>query len=103
PEPPNTQWVVDVAESLNATAATPTFTQYQVSDPGVVVHYGDNCNLGIYCEGSSTGNRSLVENNSVFTDKNGYAGSGTSPGTGGPSGSFGHDGWVALRFADGHR
>lgn len=72
PEPPNTQWVVDVAESLNATSATPTFTQYQVSDPGVVVHYGDICNLGIYCDGSSTGNRSLFENNSVFTDKNGY-------------------------------
>jgi LPXTG-motif cell wall-anchored protein len=72
PEPPNTKWVVDVAESLDATAASPTFTQYQVSDPGVVVHYGDICNLGIYCDGSSTGNRSLFENNTVFTDKFGY-------------------------------
>jgi hypothetical protein len=72
PEPPSTQWVTDVSESLNATASKPKFTQYQASDPGVVVHYGDICNLGIYCDGSSTGNRSLFENNTVYTDKNGY-------------------------------
>jgi hypothetical protein len=72
PEPPGTAWVTDVAQSLNAAAATPAFTQYQVSDPGVVVHYGDICNLGIYCDGSSTGNRSLFENNTVYTDQNGY-------------------------------
>ena len=72
PEPPSTKWVVDLSESLNATSANPTFTRYQVSDPGVVVHYGDICNLGIYCDGSSTGNRSLFENNTVFPDRNGY-------------------------------
>jgi len=72
PEPPNTKWVTDVAESLNATAVSPTFAQYQASDPGVVVHYGDMCNLGIYCDGSATGNRSMFENNTVFTDPNGY-------------------------------
>jgi hypothetical protein len=72
PEPSSTAWVTDVSESLNATAASPKFTQYQVSDPRVVVHYGDVCNLGIYCDGSSTGNRSLFENNAVYTDQNGY-------------------------------
>jgi hypothetical protein len=72
PEPPSTQWTTDISESLNATSSKPTFTQYQISDPGAVVHYGDICNLGIYCDGSSTGNRSLFENNTVFTDKNGY-------------------------------
>jgi hypothetical protein len=61
-----------VAESLNANGSKPTFTQYQVSDAGVVVHYGDICNLGIYCDGSSQGNRSLFENNTVYTDRNGY-------------------------------
>jgi hypothetical protein len=72
PEPPSTTWVTDVSESLNATASKPSFTQYQASDPGVVVHYGDICNLGIYCDGSSTGNRSLFENNTLFPDRNGY-------------------------------
>lgn len=72
PEPPSTTWLTDVSESLNATAAKPKFTKYQASDPGVVVHYGDICNLGIYCDGSSQGNRSLYENNTLFTDKNGY-------------------------------
>jgi hypothetical protein len=71
PEPPSTAWTVDVAESSNAAAASPRFDQAQVSDAGVVVHYGDICNLGIYCDGSSTGNRSLFENNTVFTDSGG--------------------------------
>jgi len=71
PEPPSTQWVVDVAESTNAASAQPQFTQAQASDAGTVVHYGDICNLGIYCDGSSTGNRSLFENNTVFTDRSG--------------------------------
>jgi hypothetical protein len=71
PEPPSTQWTVQVAESTNADAVTPTFTPVQASDAGVVVHYGDICNLGIYCDGSSTGNRSLFENNTVFPDRNG--------------------------------
>ena len=72
PDPPSTAWVTDVSESLNATSPKPTFTQYQVSDRGVTVHYGDICNLGIYCDGSSSGNRSLFENNAIFTDRNGY-------------------------------
>jgi hypothetical protein len=72
PEPPSAAWVTDVAISLNAASGSPGFTQYQVSDPGTVVHYGDICNLGIYCDGSSTGNRSMFENNTVFLDKNGY-------------------------------
>ncbi len=72
PEPPSTQWVLDVSQSLNANAASPSFTQYRASDRGVVVHYGDICNLGIYCDGSSAGNRSLFENNTVFPDQNGY-------------------------------
>ena len=72
PEPPSAKWVVDVAESTNGASAHPHFVQRQASDAGVVVHYGDICNLGIYCDGSSTGNRSLFENNSVFTDENGY-------------------------------
>jgi hypothetical protein len=76
PEPPSTAWVTDVSESFDVTASKPKFTQYQVSDPGAVVHYGDICNLGIYCDGSSSGNRSLFENNTVFTDKNGYLVSG---------------------------
>ncbi len=61
-----------IRRALQRTAAAPAFTEYQVSDPGVVVHYGDICNLGIYCDGSSTGNRSLFENNTVYTDHNGY-------------------------------
>jgi len=72
PEPPSAAWVVNVSESLNATAAHPKFVQVQASDRGVVVHYGDICNLGIYCDGSSTGNRSLFENTTVFPDENGY-------------------------------
>jgi hypothetical protein len=71
PEPPGTAWVTDVAVSLDATASHPSFSRYRVSDSGVVVHYGDICNLGIYCDGSSTGNRSLFENNTVFTAPNG--------------------------------
>jgi hypothetical protein len=72
PQPPSTKWVLDVAESINAVSAHPRFTQVQVSTPGVVVHYGDICNLGIYCDGSSTGNRSMYENNSIFLDKSGH-------------------------------
>jgi hypothetical protein len=72
PEPPGTTWVTDVSESLDATAAHPTVRYQQVSDPGVVVHYGDICNLGIYCDGSSTGNRSLFENNTLFVGRKGY-------------------------------
>jgi hypothetical protein len=71
PEPPSTQWTVDVAESTNTNGASPSFTQIQASDAGVVVHYGDIWNLGIYCDGSSTGNRSLFENNTAFPDRNG--------------------------------
>ena len=71
PEPPSTKWALDVSESTDANSAQPHFTQVQVSDPGVIVHYGDICNLGIYCDGSSTGNRSLFENNTVFLDSNG--------------------------------
>jgi hypothetical protein len=66
PEPPSAAWRTDVAESTDAAAATPTFTQTQVSDAGVAVHYGEICNLGIHCDGSSTGNRSMFENNTVF-------------------------------------
>lgn len=72
PEPPSTKWFTVVAVTLNATAKKPTFKHYRVSGRGVVVHYGDICNLGIYCDGSSKGNRSLFENNTVFTDKHGY-------------------------------
>jgi hypothetical protein len=71
PEPPSAAWVFDVAESANAASAAPQFSQAQVSDPGVVVHYGDMCNLGIYCDGSSTGNRSMYENTTVFPDRTG--------------------------------
>jgi hypothetical protein len=71
PEPPSTPWVLDVAESTNANAAQPQFTQVQASDARTVVHYGDICNLGIYCDGTSTGNRSLFENNTLFADKSG--------------------------------
>jgi hypothetical protein len=72
PEPPSTQWVLSVAESINAMHAQPQFTQMQGSDAGTDVHYGDICNLGIYCDGSSNGNRSLFENNTLFTDTGGY-------------------------------
>jgi hypothetical protein len=71
PEPPNTKWVLDVSESINATSAHPRFSEVQASTPGVVVHYGDICNLGIYCDGSSTGNRSMYENNAIFPDQQG--------------------------------
>jgi len=71
PEPPTAAWTLDVAQSTNADSASPHFDQAQVSDAGVVVHYGDICNLGIYCDGSSTGNRSLFENNTVFPDSAG--------------------------------
>lgn len=71
PEPPSTPWVLSISESINATAAEPAFTQVQASDAGTVVHYGDICNLGIYCDGSSNGNRSLFENNTLFTDPSG--------------------------------
>jgi hypothetical protein len=72
PEPPSAQWVTDVALSTNADSATPGFDRAQASDPGVVIHYGDICNLGIYCDGSSTGNRSLFENNTAFADPSGH-------------------------------
>jgi hypothetical protein len=71
PEPPSTQWIFDVAESVDANAAVPHFAQVQASDAGVVVHYGDMCNLGIYCDGSSTGNRSMYENTTVFPEPDG--------------------------------
>jgi hypothetical protein len=72
PEPPSSQWATDVAVSTNADSSSPSFDQAQASDPGVVVHYGDICNLGIYCDGSSTGNRSLFENNTLFLNSSGY-------------------------------
>ncbi len=72
PEPPSAAWTLDVAQSTNATSVHPDFNQVQASDPRVVVHYGDVCNLGIYCDGSSTGNRSLFENNTVFPDSRGH-------------------------------
>jgi hypothetical protein len=71
PEPPSSQWTTNVAVSTNADTSSPGFDQVQVSDPGVVVHYGDICNLGIYCDGSSTGNRSLFENNTLFLNGSG--------------------------------
>ena len=71
-EPPSTAWVYDVAESTNAASSAPGYTQVQASDPSVVPHYGDICNLGIYCDGSSTGNRSVFDSTSVFTDANGF-------------------------------
>jgi hypothetical protein len=71
PEPPSTQWVVHVAESTNADSGQPQFERVQASDAGTVVHYGDICNLGIYCDGSSSGNRSLFENNTLFPDPSG--------------------------------
>lgn len=72
PEPPSAQWTTEVALSTNADSSSPSFDQVQASDPGVVVHYGDICNLGIYCDGSSTGNRSLFENNTLFLNRSGY-------------------------------
>lgn len=71
PEPPSTEWTTDIALSTNADAASPSFDRVQASDPGVVVHFGDICNLGIYCDGSSSGNRSLFENNTLFLNKAG--------------------------------
>ena len=73
PEPPSASWVTDIATSTDAASPTPHFAVAQASDPGVVVHYGDICNLGIYCDGSSTGNRSMFENNSVFLNHAGAA------------------------------
>jgi hypothetical protein len=72
PEPPSTAWVYDVAVSTNAASGAPTYTQLLASDASVVPHFGDICNLGIYCDGSSTGNRSVFDSTSVYTDANGY-------------------------------
>ena len=71
PMPPSAPWATYVAESLNAGASTPTFSEVQVSDPGVAIHYGDNCNLGIYCSATG-GNRTLLDAISVFVDRAGY-------------------------------
>ena len=72
PEPPNTAWVYKLSESTNAASAAPSYTEVQVSDPGVVPHYGDICNLGIYCDGSSSGNRSVFDSTTVYVDRHGY-------------------------------
>jgi LPXTG-motif cell wall-anchored protein len=72
PEPPSAAWVLNVSETLDAQSAHPSFVTVTASDPGVVTHYGDICNLGIYCDGSTTGNRSMYENTTLFLDRNGY-------------------------------
>ena len=72
PEPPSTAWQVFVAESTNATTTSPSFSEVRVSDPKVIIHYGDVCNLGIYCSGDQKGNRSLLDDNIVFIDGAGF-------------------------------
>jgi hypothetical protein len=72
PIPATAPWYTYLAESTDANAAAgPTFTEVRVSDPGVAIHYGDNCNLGIYCS-VTHGNRTLLDAISVFTDRAGY-------------------------------
>jgi hypothetical protein len=70
PEPASAAWYAYVSVSYNASSSTPAFSEDQVS--GAVIHYGDVCNLGIYCDGSNTGNRSLWDATQVFTDLAGY-------------------------------
>ncbi|MFN2611240.1 MAG: hypothetical protein ABR507_10290 [Actinomycetota bacterium] len=68
PQPPDTPWKTMGAISVNADSANPTFEEAQASDSGVVVHYGDACNVGIFCSGGADGNRSLLDATAGFVD-----------------------------------
>ncbi|MHB8513490.1 MAG: hypothetical protein ACYDCC_15135 [Actinomycetota bacterium] len=70
PQPASAAWRTYVAESLDATSNHPTFKVAQASD--AIIDYGDFCTIGIYCDGSSSGNRSLLDNISIFIDDAGY-------------------------------
>jgi hypothetical protein len=68
--PPRAPWYAYV--SINTAAGSGgAFTEVRVSDPGVVIHYGDVCNLGIYCAGDQSTNRSLFDATKVFLDPKG--------------------------------
>ena len=70
PQSPDSPWYVYVAQSVNGASGRPRFNTVRVSD--AVGHYGDYCTLGIYCDSSSTGNRSLLDAMTIFTDAGGY-------------------------------
>ncbi|MHB8512746.1 MAG: hypothetical protein ACYDCC_11260 [Actinomycetota bacterium] len=70
PQAPDSAWYTYVAQSTDATSSHPHFNIVRVSDK--IIHYGDYCTLGIYCDGSSTGNRSLLDAITIFLDAGGY-------------------------------
>ncbi|HEY2299772.1 MAG TPA: sialidase family protein [Jatrophihabitans sp.] len=67
--PASAPWYLYLAQSLDLTSATATFTPVQLrSDP---VHVGDICTLGIFC--LSDDNRDLADTNDVKIDATGGA------------------------------
>jgi hypothetical protein len=62
-------WRTVFAQTINATATTPTFRQTAVSG---VMHVGDICTNGIFCSVSG-GNRDLADSISVVIDRGGAA------------------------------
>lgn len=67
--PPSTQWYIYLAQSLNAAFSAPTFTQQKLRSG--VMHRGDICTLGIFCEGDD--NRDLADVNDIKIDASGGA------------------------------
>ena len=70
PVPPGAPWYAYVSMST-AGISSSAFNEVRVSDRGVVIHYGDVCNLGIYCAGDQSTNRSLLDATKVFLDPKG--------------------------------
>jgi hypothetical protein len=67
--PASAPWYLYLAQSINLTSASATFTPVQLrSDP---VHVGDICTLGIFCLGDD--NRDLADTNDVKIDATGGA------------------------------
>lgn len=66
----NDQWRYVLGESIDGTAANPQFSFVNANN-GAVVHNGDICTLGIFCE--TGGNRNLADFSSATVDGSGCA------------------------------
>jgi hypothetical protein len=65
-------WYVTFAQTTNGTSATPKFQQTSASSS--VMHVGDICTHGIYCDLVLNGNRDLADSISIAIDRGGSAG-----------------------------
>jgi hypothetical protein len=65
-------WYVTFAQTTNGTSSTPKFQQTSASSS--VMHVGDICTHGIYCDLVLNGNRDLADSISIAIDRGGSAG-----------------------------